>query len=102
MQPHAAAAVMRSRKLLSARLNWPASPVSCGSSPSLHLPSIRTPITHVLVVDCSFLCRMWMQSCRLAASPRRRVANGRDVVAVALGLAALEHGGARHQHIGAG
>jgi hypothetical protein len=26
-------------------LNWPVWLVSCGSSPSVHLPSIRTPMT---------------------------------------------------------
>jgi len=39
-------ALMRSRKALSARLNCPVSPVSCGSSPSVHLPSISTPMIH--------------------------------------------------------
>src|SRR5262249_60429826 len=36
-------AVIRSRKRLSARWNSPPAPVSCGSSPSRHAPSTRTP-----------------------------------------------------------
>jgi hypothetical protein len=37
-------AVMRSRKRQSTRRNSPPAPVSCGSSPSRHAPSTRTPI----------------------------------------------------------
>ena len=60
LNPEEPSAVMRSRKRLSARRNSPLAPVSWGSSPSRHAPSIRTPIMPPLHARAPLRCG-WRQ-----------------------------------------